>query len=90
MNADGEGAIYGYDAIGSYDRVNSGAEGSGSQMVIPILDNQFKDHNNLNPVAPDNIDQVVEVLRDCMHSTAERDIYTGDQAEFVHITKDGV
>ena len=26
----GAGAIFGYDAIGSYDRVNSGAEGSGS------------------------------------------------------------
>ena len=74
----GAGAIFGYDAIGSYDWVNSGAEGSGSQLIIPILDNQFKDHNNLNPVAPDDASLVTDVIRDSLHSAAERDIYTGD------------
>ena len=90
VNDQGEGAIYGYDAVGSYDRVNSGAEGSGSQMIIPILDNQFKDHNNLEPVAPTDINNVRDVLRDCLHSTAERDIYTGDHVEIFTITSEGV
>ena len=52
INDEGEGAIYSYDAIGSYDRVNCQAMGSGSQMVLPVLDNQIKDHNCLNPVLP--------------------------------------
>jgi 20S proteasome subunit beta 6 len=78
VNEAGEGSIFGYDAIGSYDRVNSGAMGSGSQLIVPILDNQFKDHNNMDPQAPDNIDEVTNVVRDTLHATAERDIYTGD------------
>ena len=78
ITKEGEGAIYSYDAIGSYDRVNSSTMGSGSQLVVPILDNQFKDHNTLEPVQPENIDEVVNVIKDTIHATAERDIYTGD------------
>ena len=90
INSEGEGAIYGYDAIGSYDRVNCGAMGSGSELIVPILDNQVKDHNVLDPVAPSDTEVVDNVLRDSMHAAAERDIYTGDNLEMVTIDKDGI
>lgn len=30
VNANGEGAMYGYDAIGSFERINTGSMGSAS------------------------------------------------------------
>lgn len=35
----GEGIIYGYDAIGSYQPVNYGCLGSGRELGISVLDN---------------------------------------------------
>ena len=35
----GCGTVYGYDAIGSYDKLTYGVQGSGSQLGAPILDN---------------------------------------------------
>ena len=90
IDSEGVGAIYGYDAIGSYDRVNCGSMGSGSELVTPILDNQIKDHNVLYPEPPTDVSVVENVLRDAMHAAAERDIYTGDNLEMVTIDKDGI
>ena len=39
INEKGEGVVYGYDAIGSYDKLTYGVQGSGSQLGAPILDN---------------------------------------------------
>ena len=64
--------------------------GSGSELVIPILDNQVKDHNVMEPIAPTDTEAVDNVLRDSMHAAAERDIYTGDNLEVVTIDKDGI
>lgn len=35
----GKGAVYGYDAVGSYKRDEYGAMGSGQNFIMPILDN---------------------------------------------------
>ena len=35
----GKGAVYGYDAVGSFKRDDYGAMGSGQNFVMPILDN---------------------------------------------------
>jgi hypothetical protein len=34
--------VYTYDAIGSYERVGYGCQGSGKELVQPVLDNQLK------------------------------------------------
>ena len=39
--------IYGYDAIGSYDTMEYGAQDSGIELVIPVLDNQMTGRNQL-------------------------------------------
>ena len=90
VDNEGKGAIYGYDAIGSHDRVNCGAQGSGSELVIPILDNQIKDHNVLYPKPPTDEKMVENVLKDSMHAATERDIYTGDNLEIVTIDSNGI
>jgi 20S proteasome subunit beta 6 len=35
----GKGAVYGYDAVGSFKRDTYGAMGSGQNFVIPVIDN---------------------------------------------------
>ena len=38
----GKGAVYSYDAVGSHERVGYGCQGSGSDLIQPVLDNQLK------------------------------------------------
>lgn len=47
LDKEGKGIVYGYDAIGSYDKLTYGVQGSGSELGAPILDNQFVGHNFL-------------------------------------------
>lgn len=42
LDEEGKGAVYGYDAVGSFKRDDYGAMGSGQNFVIPILDNLVK------------------------------------------------
>ncbi len=39
LDENGKGAVYGYDAVGSYKRDDYGAMGSGQNFLMPILDN---------------------------------------------------
>ena len=85
------GAVYGYDAIGSFERLSQGAQGSGRSLVQSILDNQVNKTNqliNTNPI--DNVDDMETLCKDAISSACERDIYTGDSATICVITKEGV
>ncbi len=39
VDEEGKGAVYGYDAVGSYKRDEYGCMGSGQNFIMPILDN---------------------------------------------------
>ena len=39
LKTDGEGVVYGYDAIGSYSTLTYGVQVSGQEMASPLLDN---------------------------------------------------
>ena len=58
LDETGKGVIYGYDAVGSYDTLTYGAQGSGVQLGIPILDNQFIGHNFKVKVLPESQEEV--------------------------------
>lgn len=39
LDKNGAGAVFGYDAVGSYDKLTYGVQGSGNSLGAPILDN---------------------------------------------------
>lgn len=90
LTREGEGIIYGYDAIGSYSTLTYGVQGSGTEMAAPLLDNQFVGHNHMEKKLAQNEQDVEEAAKDIMNSIAERDIYTGDNVELVMIKATGI
>jgi len=90
--------IYGYDAISSYDTMQYGAQGSGIELVIPVLDNQMTGQSQLIPTLvrpgenglPQYHGDPRELVKDAMTSCAERDIYTGDSVELFDISAQGI
>jgi 20S proteasome subunit beta 6 len=54
LDRNGQGIVYGYDAIGSFDKLTYGCQGSGSDMAAPLLDNQFVGHNHIMKKVADN------------------------------------
>ena len=90
LDKDGAGAVFGYDAVGSYDKLTYGVQGSGVSLGAPILDNQFVGHNFLVKVLPKDCQETENTAKDIINSIAERDIYTGDGVEVVTVKKSGI
>ncbi|GAX27103.1 20S proteasome subunit beta 6 [Fistulifera solaris] len=90
IDAQGVGAVYSYDAIGSFERTQYSAAGSGQAYVIPFLDNVIGNRNRLEEKPILTATEVVELLKDAFLSAGERDIYTGDQVEIMVVTRDGI
>ncbi|PSC76193.1 Proteasome subunit beta type-1 [Micractinium conductrix] len=95
LDEQGRGAVYTYDAIGSYERVGYGCQGSGKELIQPVLDNQLKAASPL--VLPAQqwlsslpLEQAVDLVKGAFVSAGERDIYTGDDVEILILTKDGI
>jgi 20S proteasome subunit beta 6 len=90
ITKEGEGVCYGYDAIGSFDSMTYGTQGSGQSMASPLLDNQFVGHNCLVKKLAQDKQSVEDAAKDIINSIAERDIYTGDGIELCTVDSKGV
>lgn len=83
MKEDGTFTCYGYDAVGSFDEAPYGAQGSGNQLVTPVLDNIV--NRNLNLSEQEAFNLVLET----MNGTSCRDIFTGDKVELMILRSNG-
>jgi 20S proteasome subunit beta 6 len=91
IDPSGVGAVYSYDAIGSYERTMYSATGSGQAYIIPLLDNVIGQRNHANKeTVPLSAAEVVEIMKDAFLSAGERDIYTGDAVEIMIVTRQGI
>lgn len=95
LDEQGRGAVYNYDAIGSYERSGYFCQGSGKGLIQPVLDNQLKADSPLllparNDLTSLPMEKALDLVKDAFVSAGERDIYTGDRVEIMIITKDGI
>merc|ERR1712217_132923 len=86
----GVGATFHYDAIGNFERCPYTTSGSGSSLVMGVLDTQLDKGNQTIDTPSMNKEQLIELAQDVMSSVAERDIHTGDYGEIFLIDAGGV
>jgi 20S proteasome subunit beta 6 len=91
INPDGEGTVYSFDPVGSYESHQCRAGGSAASLIQPFLDNQVSKKNLAGvKYTPPTKDQALKLVRDAFTSATERDIHTGDYLEVFCVDKDGV
>merc|ERR1719359_825388 len=81
VDNDGVGGVYHYDAIGSFERVPYTTSGSGSSLVMSVLDCKIQKGNQLVESPELSFEETLNLCKDVMSSVGERDIFTGDGAE---------
>lgn len=90
IDKDGKGAVYTYDAIGSFERVQYASQGAGQKLMIPILDNVVGHKNRHDTKVEYKKDEIVELVKDVFITAGEREIMVGDSVVIHVITKDGI
>jgi len=86
----GEGHVYSYDAIGSFERVKYNSSGTGNELIQPLLDNQLGWKNQRSERKNVQLQEALTLTKDAFTSAGERDIYTGDSVNICIIDKNGV
>jgi len=81
VDEEGKGAVYGYDAIGSFERIPYGVTGSASALMTSVLDNQIGHKMRLDAKKEFDVKEMVDLVKDCFTVATERDIYTGDSVD---------
>ena len=90
IEEDGTGAVYGYDAVGSFERSACCVQGSGVSLIQPVLDSQVDFKNQgVRPTHDLTADEMVDLIKDAFSSAGERDIQTGDTVTIAVITAEG-
>lgn len=90
LDTEGRGAVYGYDAVGSFKRDDYGCMGSGQNFIMPLLDNLVGNKNRADAAAPLSITEAIAIVKEAFVTAGERDIYTGDSVELIIMDASGV
>lgn len=89
LDGEGQGWVYNYDPVGSYERCKCYAAGSGASQ--PLLDNQvLKTNMKGASEEPMPMKTAISLIKDVFTSAAERQIHVGDCVKIMIITKHGV
>ncbi|XP_063900661.1 proteasome subunit beta type-1-B-like [Zophobas morio] len=91
LDENGKGAVYSYDPVGSYEREDYRAGGTGASLLQPFLDSELGQKNKQNIEKKKfSLSEVLLLVKDAFSGCAERDIYTGDSVEIITITNFGI
>lgn len=97
LDDENKGAVYTYDAVGSHERVGFSCQGSGKDLIQPVLDNQLKSTSPLALPAGPNWkttplpkEEAIDLVKSAFVAAGERDIYTGDAVQIFVLTKEGL
>jgi len=91
IDSEGKGAVFTYDAVGSFERVEYAAQGSGQKLIIPLLDDLVGRRNRTDKkTVPLTVAEAIELCKESFVTAGERDMYTGDAIEIFAITAAGV
>ena len=82
-NKDGKFVCFGYDAVGSYEALPNGAQGSGDKLIVPVLDNITERKGKLTE------QEAKQLVLESMNGACNRDIHTGDKVEIIILRRDG-
>jgi 20S proteasome subunit beta 6 len=85
--SNGEFTCYGYDAVGSYDQVEYGSQGSGNQLVTPVMDNIINRRKKEGKEI--ELHEGIDLVKECLNAASNRDIYTGDKMNIVVLHRNG-
>jgi 20S proteasome subunit beta 6 len=91
LDSEGKGAVYTYDAVGSFERTMYAAQGAGQKLIIPLLDNIVGGKNRQDRgygVGPPllTLAEAQQLAVEAFVTAGERDMYTGDAVEVFTIT----
>ena len=94
LDNEGKGAMFNYDAVGSYQRVvdGYGANGNAAKLIMPVLDNLLGGagtSSGLNPKPKYSREELVNIVKDCFITAGERDIMCGDAVEIFVLDSNG-
>ncbi|KAK9421606.1 hypothetical protein SUNI508_05536 [Seiridium unicorne] len=102
LDEDGQGAVYSYDPVGSYEREQCRAGGAAASLIMPFLDNQVNFKNQYVPGSgeghalqererqPLPLGEVEILVKDAFDSAVERHIEVGDGLQMMIITSKGI
>ncbi|VDN09344.1 unnamed protein product [Dibothriocephalus latus] len=90
LDENGEGAVFSYDPVGSYQREHYRASGTSSAILQPFMDSQMQGKNLVSKPTKISKEAAINLAKDVFISAAERDIYCGDAVVVDVITEKGV
>ncbi|CAN0090614.1 unnamed protein product [Ectocarpus fasciculatus] len=100
LDEEGIGAVYGYDAVGSFERVRVACAGGGLSLMQPVLDRLDAAEaasgaggggraGRQRPVVAVGLEEALALVRRAFVAGGERDISLGDEVEIVVVTRKG-
>mmetsp|Transcript_35762 Transcript_35762/g.62445 ORF Transcript_35762/g.62445 Transcript_35762/m.62445 type:complete len:125 (-) Transcript_35762:187-561(-) len=87
IDEDGAGAVYGYDALGSAQRLGAAAAGQGAHLLQPGLDLLCRGGAGGMLAEGLSAEDVTAAVRRLFLAAAEREITLGDGVEIVVLKK---